>query len=148
MHLALLEGLIAAGKGGLPMLHGRLAPLPDSSDSLAARSGVLVLGTLPPDLHAVLTRRYALHGEESDASSAVAIVASAGHRIDDEMMTRMRALRVIVLLDCGPEGVDLGAATSHCIRVVMAASGGRSANRIVAYLDAGVVGAPMPAAIV
>lgn len=157
MRFPLLNTLIAPHAGA------HVAPsLPPTSDEagvdarhLASRAvhayvDVLVLGAIPPAMRSALSARYVLHdGPDGNESRFRAIVAAGDAVIDAPLLAQLRGVRIIVLLGPHARHVDLGAATSHSIRVALAGDDpGRALQTTLANLDACFRGHPLPSAIV
>jgi len=121
-----------------------------ASRSLHGSVDLLVLGQIPSTLRSALDAHYTLHDAlDIDARHFRAIIASTGTVIDADLMARLRGLRIIVLLGPHPGHVDLGAATSHSIRVALIGEDhARAAHVALANLDACFRGQPLPSAIV
>lgn len=159
MRFPLLNTLIASHPGASAHVAPSLPPAPHEAGvderSAASRAvhalvDVLVLGEVPPRLRSALATHYVLHdGLDIEAPRFRAVVAAPDVEIDAPLLARLRGVRIIVLLGPHPDPVDLGAATSHSIRVVLAGDDpGRALQATLANLDACFRGHPLPSAIV
>ena len=121
-----------------------------ASHAVHAVVDVLVLGAIAPSLRSALGAHYVLHEAlDIEALRFRAIVAAPDVAIDAPLLARLRGVRIIVLLGPHPDPVDLGAATSHAIRVVLAGDDpDRALQATLANLDACFRGHPLPSAIV
>jgi hypothetical protein len=121
-----------------------------ASHAVHAFVDVLLLGAVPPSLRSALDAHYVLHEDlDIEAPRFRAIVAAPDAAIDAPLLARLRGVRIIVLLGPHAGAVDLGAATSHSIRVALAGDDpGRAVHVTLANLDACFRGHPLPSAIV